>query len=110
MAPDSLVASPPSSKPRHRSAPRRGALVAWATCTLAAGLAGPRLARADEAAVHYNLGLQLKRDGKVPDAIAEVEKAVALRPGYAAAHLTLGNLWRTQGNYERAAGEYEKTV
>ena len=33
-----------------------------------------------------------------------------IRPDYAAAHLTLGNLYRGQGDYARAAGEYEKTV
>src|SRR5712671_6176707 len=77
---------------------------------LALALAAPRSARADEAAGHYNLGLQLKREGKLPEAIAECEKAIALRPDYAAAHLTLGNLWRAQGNYQKAAGEYEQTV
>src|SRR4051812_31754312 len=65
---------------------------------------------ADEAAGHYNLGLQLKREGKIPQAIAECEKAIALRPDYAAAHLTLGNLWRAQGNYQKAAASYETTV
>ena len=43
-------------------------------------LAGARPAWADKAAEHYNLGLQLKRDGKVVEAIAEVEKAIAARP------------------------------
>jgi hypothetical protein len=52
---------------------------------------------ADDAATHYNMGLQLKRQGKISDAIVEVEKAIQLRSDYGAAHFTLGNLWRTQG-------------
>src|SRR4051812_29863160 len=41
---------------------------------LAGSLALSPLARADEAANHYNLGLQLKRAGKNADAIGEMEK------------------------------------
>src|SRR5260221_6396022 len=39
--------------------------------TLALALVAPGPARADEAAGHYTLALQYKREGKVPDAIAE---------------------------------------
>ena len=73
-------------------------------------LAAPRTARADDAATHYNLALQLKREGKVVEAIGECEKAISLRSDYASAHLTLGNLWRAQGNYQKAADEFEITV
>jgi len=54
---------------------------------MALGAAAP--AFADEAAGHYTLALQYKREGKPDDAIAECEKAISLRPDYAAAHLTL---------------------
>src|SRR5689334_19144282 len=84
------------------------ATVSFAALLLLLALGAP--ARADEAAGRYNLALQLKREGKLPQAIAECEKAIALRPDYAAAHLTLGNLWRSQGNYQKAATEYEATV
>ena len=77
---------------------------------LALALLGPRVARADEAAGHYNLALQYKREGKIPAAIGECEKAIKVRPDYAAAHFTLGNLYRAQGDYAKAAGEYETTV
>ena len=70
---------------------------------LLAGHATP--ARADEAADHYNLALQYKRTGKTAEAIAECQKAIQLRPDYASAHLTLGNLYRSQADYEHAAGE-----
>ena len=72
-----------------------GALVG----TLVLGLAGA--AGADEAATHYNMGLQLKRQGKSADAVAELEKAISLRSDYAAAYFTLGNLWRAQGDRTR---------
>ncbi|HTA19780.1 MAG TPA: tetratricopeptide repeat protein, partial [Polyangia bacterium] len=67
--------------------------------TLALGAASP--ARADEAGGHYTLALQYKREGKLPDAIAECQRALQLRPDYAAAHFTLGNLYRGQGDYAR---------
>src|SRR3954470_18158114 len=67
-------------------------------------------ARAEEPAVHYNLGLQLKRENKNAEAIAELEKAIKMRPDYAAAHFTLGNIWRVQGDYARAAAELEQAV
>ena len=73
-------------------------------------LLGSAAARADEAAGHYNLALQFKREGNVVGAIGECETAVNLRPDYAAAHFTLGNLYRAQGNYARAAGEYGSVV
>ena len=88
----------------------RGTTVALALAVFAIGLGRAAPARADEAAGHYNLALQLKREGKTPEAVAECEKAISLRPDYAAAHMTLGNLWRSQGNYQRAADEYERTL
>src|SRR5438874_892156 len=78
--------------------------------TLVLALLGPRMARADEAAGHYNLALQYKREGKIPAAIGECEKAIKARPDYAAAHFTLGNLYRAQGDYAKAVSEYETTV
>jgi Tfp pilus assembly protein PilF len=57
---------------------------------LALAAAGP--ASADEAAVYYNQGLVLKRQGKTAEAIAEMKKAIAARKDYAAAWFSLGNL------------------
>src|SRR4051794_7679901 len=69
-----------------------------------------RSAHADDAATHYNMGLQLKRQGKLAEAINEVEKAIELRSDYAAAHFTLGNLWRAQGDLPKAAKSLERAV
>src|SRR3569833_4683859 len=64
---------------------------------LASLLFSSRGAFADDAANHNNAGLALKREGKVPEAIAEVEKALAIRPKNAASHFPLGNQWRAKG-------------
>ena len=53
-------------------------------------LLGPGLARADEAADHYNLAVQYKREGKMTEAMAECLKAIPLRSNYAAAHMHAG--------------------
>src|SRR5689334_21042379 len=81
-----------------------------ALATLGLALLGPGLARADEAAGHYNLCVQHKREAKLTDAVAECLKAIQLRSNYAAAHMTLGSVYRAQNNYAGAAAEYEKVV
>ena len=78
----------------------------WAVVAGVCGLLWSGAARGDEAATHYNLGLQLKRQGKTAAAIGEVEKAINLRPDYVAAHFTLGNLWRAQGDYDKARAAF----
>src|SRR4051794_41805499 len=77
---------------------RQGFLAVTALVTMLAGAA-----RADEAADHYNLGLQLKHEGKNAEAIAEMEKAIKARSDYAAAYFSLGNLWRAPGGDAQAA-------
>src|SRR5262245_48146735 len=70
----------------------------------------PGLARADAAADQYNMCVQLKREAKIPQAVGACMKAIQLRSNYAAAHMTLGSLYRAQNNYKDAAAEYEKVV
>ncbi len=70
---------------------------------LALAVAGS--AAADDAAVYYNQGLILKRQGKTAEAIAEMKKAIAARKDYAAAWFSLGNLYRGRGRLQqRRAG------
>ena len=77
---------------------------ALAACALALLVSG--VARADAAADHYNLAVQHKREGKINEAIGECLKAISLRSDYAAAHRTLGSLYRAQGQFDKAAVEY----
>src|SRR5664279_4743342 len=82
---------------------------AWLTAgtfVLGLGLATP--ACADDAAVVYNQGLILKRQGKTAEAIAEMKKAIAARKDYAAAWFSLGNLYRGEGDYTNAVQAYQK--
>src|ERR1051325_5567188 len=89
-APTRETRQTPCSDRRGKWLPRNGAAVAFVV--VVGGLVSAASAvRADEAMVHYNLGLQLKRDGRVADAIGEVEQAIKARPTFAAAHFTLGN-------------------
>jgi tetratricopeptide (TPR) repeat protein len=82
---------------------------AWLKLSLfAVVLALPAPATADEAAVHYNQGLVLKRQGRTEDAIAEMKQAVAARKDYAAAWFSLGNLYRGQGDYNNAVASLSK--
>ena len=49
-------------------------------------------------------GVQHKREGKLTEAVAECQKAIQLRSNYAAAHMTLGSLYRAQNNYAEGGG------
>ena len=83
----------------------------WQTITVfAIGIALARPAAADEAAEHYNQALNLKRQGKTAEAIEEAKLAVAVRQNYAAAWFTLGNLYRTEGDYTNALQSYQKSI
>ena len=56
------------------------------------GLA-PGVARADDAAGHYNLCVQFKREAKLTEAVGECLKAIQLRSNYAAAHMAFFEPW-----------------
>ena len=49
------------------------------TALLAVALLAPVAAHADEAAGHYNLAVQFKREGKITDAIASKRKSRSRR-------------------------------
>src|SRR5512134_3283148 len=76
--------------------------------TLAFAVATPALA--DEAHVYYEQGLALKRQGKTAEAIEKVKLAIDARPKYAAAWFTLGNLYRSEGQYGQALPAYQKAA
>lgn len=47
--------------------------------------------RSDNARAHLALGLMLKEQGKLPEAMVYYDRAIRLKPGYAEAHNNLGN-------------------
>lgn len=57
----------------------------------------------DAARKRYHRGRTLKQEGKIAAAVAELEAALAIEPGYYQALLALGDVWLKEGDYERAA-------
>ena len=58
------------------------------------------------AQIWLNLGVALHSLKRIPEAIAALQKAIALEPEYARAHMNLGFLYFTQGDFPRAFAEY----
>jgi tetratricopeptide (TPR) repeat protein/SAM-dependent methyltransferase len=68
------------------------------------------IARKSFAPFHYNLGLALAALGRIGEATAQLERALALNPDYAEAHASLGDALRDQGQLERALPCYERAA
>jgi len=61
------------------------------------------LTHVDDALTHYNLGFVLTRVGRLPDAIAEYERALERDPNHLAARTNLASVLVRQGQLDRAA-------
>jgi len=59
---------------------------------------------------HYNLGNDLKAEGRNPAAITEYEAAVRLKPDYAEAHHNLGNALSAAGRIQDAIAEFRTAL
>jgi tetratricopeptide (TPR) repeat protein len=67
------------------------------------------LARDAQMAVAWvGLGLSLTRLDRTPDAIAALQKAIAIEPGMSEAYYALGQAYRRAGDDERSRGAFEK--
>ncbi len=75
---------------------------------LVASLAAP--ARADRAEALYKEGMAYKNQGKIDEAIAAFEKAVAERPNHVMAWSSLGTLYKKKEQYDKAVAAYEKAT
>ena len=58
----------------------------------------------------YNRGVELRRQGKLDEAIAEYRAAIKLRPSFAEAHNNLGEALHLQGKYEEAIAAFRDTI
>jgi tetratricopeptide (TPR) repeat protein len=59
---------------------------------------------------HANLGLIARNAGRLPEAVAELEKATTLAPGHAVAWNQLGLAYRQSGEFTRARAAYEHAL
>jgi tetratricopeptide (TPR) repeat protein len=57
-----------------------------------------------------NLGVALQADGRLPDAIASYDRAIALQPDYAPAYNNLGTALRASGRLTDAAAAYQHAL
>lgn len=64
----------------------------------------------DSAAFHLNLGVIHFHRKENDQAIAELQKAIALDDLNVTAHYKLGEVYRTMGNLGKAAGEFERAL
>src|SRR4051794_31352314 len=64
--------------------------------------------RGQPAGVNYYIqGLQQAKAGNDEQAIASLERAVEINPDLRMAQAMLGDAYRAQGNYEKAAAHYQ---
>lgn len=98
-------------------APRLG--VAWKGMGLAQLLQGKDAVQAlsmaarhlpDDAEAHENLGLALKRAGRLDEAAESFQRAIKFKPGSPGAHVNLGNVLKETGRYEAAAASYRRAI
>jgi serine/threonine-protein kinase len=66
--------------------------------------------RPRSATVHYNLGIALYNQRKLPEAVAEYKEALRLRPDDARAHNNLGLALQAQGKLPEAVAEYREAL
>ena len=64
----------------------------------------------DDADTHYNLGIALKAQGKLTEAVAEYRTAIRLEPNHANAHCNLGLALADQGKLAEAIAEYREAI
>src|SRR4051812_39683115 len=77
---------------------------------VAAVVATPRVASADVAEAHYKSGMALKAQGKLDEAIVELEAAVAARANHGMAWNSLGILYKQKKDDTKALGAFEKAA
>jgi Flp pilus assembly protein TadD len=84
--------------------------------TMAAGSAGGVVAgaaaapKANPSVTAYNEAAALANDGKVPEAIAKLEEAVAAKPDFTAGYEALAKLYLRSKNYDKAIDRANKAL
>ncbi len=73
-------------------------------------IATGQLDREELAAIHVNRGITLRRLKRPVRAIADYNRALQLRPGFATALFNRGNAYADLGKYERAIEDYDQAI
>lgn len=58
----------------------------------------------------FNRGNQLKREGKLDEAIAAYQRAIELNPSFSWSHHNLGEALATTGQFEKAVSAYQRAL
>src|SRR5438270_1904587 len=80
------------------------------SATSAVAAAVPANAKSSPAVVAYNEGAALANDGKLPEAIAKLEGAVAVKPDLTAGYEALAKLYFRTKNYDKAIDRANKAL
>ncbi len=59
---------------------------------------------------HNNLGIFLKRNGRIDEAIAHFQKALELKRDYASPHINLAGAYGRQGKHEKALVHFDEAL
>ncbi|MDP9361045.1 MAG: tetratricopeptide repeat protein [Acidobacteriota bacterium] len=84
--------------------------VTMAPAGAATPASAPAAAKANPAVLAYNEGAELANAGKVPEAIAKVEEAVAAKPDLTAGYEALARLYLRTKNYDKAIDRANKAL
>ncbi|HVM59907.1 MAG TPA: tetratricopeptide repeat protein [Verrucomicrobiae bacterium] len=64
----------------------------------------------DNTRAHYNLGVVLVQQGKLPEGLAQYEQALRLKPDYAEVHYNMGTALAQAGRVTEAIRHYEQAL
>jgi len=64
----------------------------------------------DDAVIHFDRGLDYHLQGKLEDASAEFQRAIAIDPNFIMAHFHLGWVYQDQGKLEDAKVEFQRVI
>jgi tetratricopeptide (TPR) repeat protein len=63
-----------------------------------------------EADPHFKKGYELYHEGKLDDAMVELDESLSINPGNAEAHLLIGDIYERRRMFDEAIKEYEEAL
>jgi len=101
-----VTTAPPAAAPPASPPPPASVAAAPAPAPAVASAAAPPVEDEASARRHYSAGVALIHDRKYEAAVAELDKAIALRPAYANALIARGSARISLGRFQDAAQDY----